>query len=61
MEKENRKTCFDCLYCKVSAKSTENCLLCFCEKAETKKNHKERYWLSKEVCKNFDDMAEQSA
>jgi len=50
------KTCFDCLYCKVSAKSTKNRRLCFCAETEKKKRHKEPYWVKKSVCKNFEDM-----
>jgi hypothetical protein len=58
---KNEKTCFDCLHCKVSAKSTKYCRLCFCAEAEVKKNHKETYWLAKPVCEKFDDMSEQTA
>jgi len=50
------KTCFDCLHCKVSAKSTKNCRLCFCSETRKKERHKERYWLSRLVCKKFVDM-----
>jgi hypothetical protein len=52
-----KKLCFDCLHCKVSAKSTEDCRLYFCSKSKTKKNHKEPYWLCKKVCKKFEDMS----
>jgi len=38
MTTDKAKTCFDCLHCKVSAKSTEKFRLCFC--AETKKKAK---------------------
>ena len=51
-----KKTCFDCLHCKVSAKSTKNCLLCFCEKTKDKGKHKEAYWLKKPLCEIFEDM-----
>jgi hypothetical protein len=51
-----KQTCGDCLYCKVSAESTENKRLCFCAKAKSAKRHKERYWLGKEVCKAFESM-----
>ena len=54
---DEKKTCFDCLHCKVSAKSTKNCRLCFCIKAEKKANHKEAYWFNKKLCKHFEDMS----
>jgi len=50
------KTCFDCLHCKVSAKSKYH-RLCFCAKTKNKENHKDGYWLKKFMCKNFDDMS----
>jgi len=53
-----KKTCLDCLHCKVSVKSTRNCRLCFCSKAEKKENHQEFYWLIKKLCDNFFDMTE---
>jgi len=52
-----QKTCLDCLYCKVSAKSTDKCRLCFCERINEKKLHKEPYWLAKKPCVDFEDMA----
>ena len=52
------KGCFDCLYCKVSAKSTENSRLCFCAKTKTRATHKEHYWLAKHICNKFVDMTE---
>ena len=54
---ETVKTCFDYLHCKVSAKSTKNCRLCFCVETEKKNRHKETYWLKKSVFKNFEDMS----
>ena len=51
-----KKTCFDCLHCKVLAESTENFVLCFCAKAEKKVKHELLYWLTKKVCGDFDDM-----
>ena len=51
------KTCFDCLHCKVSAKSTKNRRLCFCAETEKKKRHKEPYWVKKPVCGKFEDMS----
>jgi hypothetical protein len=56
MKKEN-KTCIDCLYCKVSVKSTQKCRLCFCAETKKKVNHKEPYWLMKPVCRKFEDMS----
>jgi hypothetical protein len=50
------KTCFDCLHCKVSKKSTEKCRLCFCSETKNKGKHKEIYWLKKPVCRHFEDM-----
>jgi len=58
MKNEKIKTCFDCLHCKVSAKSTDECRLCFCAKTNKKVNHKEHYWLKKPLCKKFDDMSD---
>ena len=52
----DKKTCADCLHCKVSAKSKENRLLCFCAETEKKVRHKEPYWLERKVCKKFEDM-----
>ena len=49
-------TCFDCLYCKVSVKSTANCRLCFCAESLKKAKHKEPYWFTKKVCEKFNDM-----
>jgi hypothetical protein len=52
------KKCTDCLHCKVSAKSTDNCRLCFCSLAEVRENRHETYWLTKPVCRKFDDMTD---
>jgi len=54
---KNQKTCLDCLFCKVSAKSTVNCRLCFCSQSTKKERHKEAYWLVKKLCGNFEDMS----
>jgi hypothetical protein len=53
----NQKTCADCLHCKVSAKSTEKCRLCFCSESKKHIKHKETYWLVKKPCNEFEDMA----
>ena len=54
--KNAKKTCVDCFHCKVSAKSTKKCRLCFCSESKNQKRHKEAYWQKKKVCKNFVDM-----
>jgi len=54
---KTKKTCLDCLNCKVSAKSTDKCRLCFCSETKKKINRKETYWLTKKVCDEFEDMA----
>jgi len=56
MKTKKVKTCFDCLHCKVSAKSTEMKKLFYCAKTKKKCLHKEPYWLKKPVCKKFSDM-----
>jgi hypothetical protein len=55
--KSEKKTCFDCLHCKVSAKSTKKHRLCFCADKKKRKNHEEPYWIKKLVGKKFEDMA----
>jgi hypothetical protein len=56
-EMKKKKTCFDCLNCKVSAKSTEKCRLCFCAETKAKARHKEPYWRKKKICENFEDIS----
>jgi len=51
-----KKTCVDCLHCKVSARSTENRRLCFCSQTKSKERHKEHYWLVKPSCRKFEDV-----
>jgi len=53
---KNQRTCLDCLYCKVSARSTANCRLCFCEKKGNER-HKEQFWQNKKPCSDFEDMS----
>jgi hypothetical protein len=55
--KGKKNSCFDCLHCKVSAKSTRNCKLYFCAKTKKKANHKEPFWTKRKVCRKFDDMS----
>ena len=50
------KTCFDCLHCKVSSKS-KMIRLCYCNKTKIKERHKDSYWLTRSVCRKFDDMS----
>ena len=52
-----KKNCGDCLYCKVSAKSTEKYRLCYCAEIGRKTATEEVYWLKKAVCGRFEDMA----
>jgi hypothetical protein len=56
LKKINRRTCIDCLYCKVSVKSTADKRLCYCGMEETVKTHKEVYWFTKKVCNAFENM-----
>jgi hypothetical protein len=56
MGEVKKETCLDCLYCKVSAKSTANNRLYFCTETVKPKRHKEPYWLVKKVCQEFEDM-----
>jgi hypothetical protein len=56
LKRKKNQTCIDCLHCKVSANSTAHNRLCYCGKAENKKNHKELYWLTQKVCNVFENM-----
>jgi len=51
------KACSDCLHCKVSALFTKDCRFCFCALMKQKENRLEVYWVTKSVCKKFEDMA----
>jgi len=53
---EKRKKCTDCLNCKVSSTSTKDKKLCFCSQAKNKKYLTLAYWITKKVCKKFEDM-----
>ena len=46
MTTEEKKTCFDCLHCKVSTKSTEINRLCFCVKSKKKGKHQDYLYIS---------------
>jgi len=52
-----RKKCTDCLNCKVSATSTKGNKLCFCSLAKKKICFTLAYWITKKVCKQFEDMS----
>ena len=52
-----KQSCLDCLHCKVSAKSTEKCRLCFCSEKKKKQNHRIAFWVSRKVCNKFEDMS----
>ena len=54
--REANVTCFDCLYCKVSAESTDDCMLCFCSEMVKRERHGEAYWIENPVCEQFNDM-----
>jgi hypothetical protein len=41
----------------MSAKSTAKCRLCFCSKTTKKILHKEKFWTTKKLCDEFDDMS----
>ncbi|AEF83205.1 hypothetical protein TREAZ_1942 [Leadbettera azotonutricia ZAS-9] len=56
MAKTKQRFCVDCLFCKVSAKSTKNNRLCYCSESKSEKNHKEKHWIEKKVCGDFLDM-----
>jgi hypothetical protein len=56
-KRNEKKSCFDCLHCKVSARSSIGNFLCFCAKAKQKVCHKEPYWMNKKLCKHFFDMS----
>ena len=51
-----KKNCTDCLHCKVSVKSTDDCRLFFCSEIGRKAAIIEFYWLNKPVCQKFEDM-----
>jgi len=52
----NKKTCLDCLHCKISRLSIVTERLCYCDRLLNKKEHPEPYWLEKKPCKKFDNM-----
>jgi len=52
-----KRKCTDCLNCKVSSMSTKDNKLCFCSQAKKKKCFTLAYWITKKVCKNFNDMS----
>jgi hypothetical protein len=56
MVKIKEQFCVDCLFCKVSVKSTKNNRLCYCSESKSKQNHKEKHWAEKKICDNFYNM-----
>ena len=54
---KKKRKCTDCLYCKVYAKSTEECRQCFCTEIGRKAILNEFYWRNKSVCQKFEDMS----
>jgi hypothetical protein len=56
LAKGKNKTCIDCLYCKVSSKSTVNNRLCYCAKEGKEAQHWEPFWSEKKVCGEFYSM-----
>ena len=53
---DEKRKCVDCLHCKVSAASTRNWRVCFCSEQKVKTYDSEFFWLSKSVCRKFEDM-----
>jgi hypothetical protein len=56
MSGAKKKTCLDCLHCKVSVKSTAKNRLCYCAKEGKKVQPQEPYWLERKICGKFDRM-----
>jgi len=55
-QRGKNKKCCDCLHCKVYEGSTVECRLCFCSERKTKAYYQEKYWMTKKVCDDFEDM-----
>jgi hypothetical protein len=53
-----KKSCFDCLHCKISASSSRNGRLCFCAAARVREDDLDKFWLKKPLCVKFEDMTE---
>ena len=52
-----KKTCLDCLHCKVAANVWKKGMWCFCAVSKNKLRYIEKYWqVKKKVCKKFNDM-----
>jgi len=56
-ERNKKKNCGDCLHCKVSSCSTKKSRLCFCSEDKHKEHDIESFWLTKMVCRKFEDMS----
>jgi hypothetical protein len=60
MSEAKKRTCLNCLHCKVSAKSTANNRLCYCAMEGKKVQPQEPYWSERKVCGEFDSMGARS-
>jgi hypothetical protein len=58
LKEAKKKTCLDCLHCKVSAKSMVSMRLCYCDKEGKEVQPQEPYWSEKNVCGEFKSMRE---
>ena len=56
-----KKTCFDCLHCKVSAVKVENKTYYFCAMKKNRMCKEAKYWLEKKLCMKFDDMGDEQS
>jgi hypothetical protein len=56
MKTGKKRSCVDCLLCKVSKMSNDKCRLCYCSGKKTRIIHQESYWLKKTVCQKFKGM-----
>jgi len=52
-----KKSCGDCLHCKVSMYSTKKGRMCYCAQISRLAIIKEFYWLNRSVCYKFEDMS----
>jgi len=53
-----KKTCLDCLHCKVLCISKKYDMLCYCSMSKNKEPNLDIYWSEKKMCKNFSDMSD---
>ena len=52
-----KRNCTDCLHCKVCAMTYINTRICFCSKEKNKQYDLETFWITKKVCKKFEDIS----